>query len=142
MEVRTGTIAAFSVARVRHVGPYEAVGPSFERLFSWANTVGAAVGPVLTLSYDNPEAVLPEQLRSDACIELLGGAAPADGIVLETVGAGRYAAHTYRGPYLGIATTYRRLLEGWLPSSGEAVDDRPCMEATGTPRWIRRRRNS
>lgn len=128
MEVRTETIAAISVARVRHVGPYEAVGPAFEQLFDWANAIGAAVGRVLTLSYDNPEAVPPEQLRSDACVELLGEAAPADGIALDAVGAGRYAVHTYRGPYRGIATTYRRLFEEWLPSSGEAIDDRPCME--------------
>lgn len=31
-------------------------------------------------------------------------------------------------PYRGIATAYRRLLEDWLPSSGEAFDDRPGME--------------
>ena len=128
MEVRTETIAAISVARVRHVGPYEAVGLSFEQLFGWANAVGAAVGRVLTLSYDNPEAVSPEQLRSDACIELLGEAAAADGIVLDSISAGRYAVHTHRGPYRGISPTYRRLFKEWLPDSGEAVDNRPCME--------------
>ncbi len=128
MEVRTKTIAAMSVARVRHVGPYETVGSSFERLFRWANAAGVAVGRVLTLSHDSPEAVPPEQLRSDACIELRGEAEPADGIVLDAIGAGRYAVYAYRGPYRGIAPTYRRLFEEWLPDSGEAVDDRPCME--------------
>lgn len=54
MEVRTETIAAVWVACVRHVGP------AFEQLFGRANVVGAAVGPILTLSYDNPEAVPPE----------------------------------------------------------------------------------
>ena len=44
------------------------------------------------------------------------------------VGAGRYAVPTDRGPYGGIAATYRRLLAERLPGSGEAVDDRPWME--------------
>ena len=44
MDVRTETIAAIPVARVRHVGPYAAVGPSFERPFGWAHAAGAAVG--------------------------------------------------------------------------------------------------
>ena len=120
-----------SVARVRHVGPYETVGPSFERLFRWANTAGVAVGRVLTLSHDSPEAVPQEQLRSDACVELQGEAVPADGMVLDANGTDRYAVHAYRGPYRGIAPTYRRLLDKWLPDSGEAVDDRPCMEVLG-----------
>lgn len=127
MDVRTETIAAIPVARVRHVGPYAAVGPSFERLFGRAHAAGAAAGRVLTPSHDDPEAVPPEELRSDAGIELLGEAAP-DGIVPEAVGAGRYAVYTDRGRYGGIAATYRRLLAEGLPGSGEAVDDRPWME--------------
>ena len=54
--------------------------------------------------------------------------APKDGIVLEFAAGGRYAIHTYRGPYRGLRKAYRRLFEAWLQGSGEAVDDRPCME--------------
>ena len=63
--------------RVRHVGPYQEVGPCFERLFAWAADVGTRVGRVLTLSHDNPEVVGQERLRSDACIEVNTAAQPA-----------------------------------------------------------------
>lgn len=128
MGVRIETLAAIRVARIRHVGPYEEIGPCFERLFGWAADSGSGIGRVLSLSYDNPDTTRAEELRSDACIEVQGAVAPRDGIVLETVGGGRYAIHAYRGPYRGLRKAYRRLFEAWLPGSGEEADDRPCME--------------
>ena len=56
IEVRIGMFNAIKVARVRHVGPYNEVGPCFEHLFEWAATVGARPGRVLSLSYDDPMA--------------------------------------------------------------------------------------
>ena len=57
------------VARVRHVGAYEEIGPWFDRLFRWADSIGVPTDRVLTLSWDNPEAVAPEKMRLDACAE-------------------------------------------------------------------------
>ena len=102
MEVRIEMFDAIKVARVRHVGPYNEVGSCFERLFEWAATIGARPGRVLSLSYDDPDAVAPERLRSDACVELRTThrrRSHLDGLV----GAGRYAVCTHRGPYDGIA---------------------------------------
>ena len=128
MEVRIETLDDIEVARVRHVGRYNEVGQCFERLFAWAATVGARPGRVLTLSHDDPDAVSPESLRSDACVELRTDASPPDGISIDKLGAGRYAVYTHRGPYDGIPEAYKRLFGSWLPHSGEEVDDRPCME--------------
>jgi len=50
------------------------------------------------------------------------------GFRLETVRGGRSAVHALRGPYDGIHDAFRRLLGKWLPTSGEEVDDRPCLE--------------
>ena len=36
MEVRIETLDDIEVARIRHVGPYEEIGPCFESLFEWA----------------------------------------------------------------------------------------------------------
>ena len=47
---------------------------------------------------------------------------------MDSVGAGRYAVYTHRGPYDGIAEAYKRLFTLWLPGSGGEMDDRPCME--------------
>ena len=128
MQVHIDEFTPIHVARVRHVGPYRQAAFSFERLFKWAASVGAPTGRVLTLSYDNPDKVAPERLRSDACVELRTDALPPPGIGLGPVGGGRYAVYRLKGPYEGIGDAYRRLFEEWLPGSGEAADARPCVE--------------
>ena len=128
MDIRIETIEDISVARIRHVGPYNEVGPCFHRLFAWASSVGATPGRVFTLSFDDPGEVAPEDLRSDACLELATDAVPPPGITLDTLPVGRYAIYTHRGPYDGIAEAYRRMFSLWLPQSGEDIDDRPDME--------------
>ena len=128
MEVRIETLDDIEVARVRHVGRYDEVGQCFERLFEWVAAIGARPGRVLALIHDDPDAVEPESLRSDACVELRTDASPPPGISIDKLGAGRYAVYTHRGPYDGLAEAYKRLFESWLPQSGEEVDDRPCME--------------
>ena len=128
MDVRIETLDRIHVARVRHLGPYNGVGPCFERLFRWAAGVGVPTGRVLTLSYDNAETVAPEKLRSDACVELRTEEEPPPGIVLGPVGGGRFGVYRLTGPYEGIAGAYRRLFEEWLPGSGESMADGPCME--------------
>ena len=128
MEVRIETFDAIKVGRLRHVGPYNEVGPCFERLFAWAEDIGARPVRVFSLSHDNPETVAPESLRSDACIDLHTDATPPPDISLDSIEAGRWAVYTHRGPYDGIAEAYRNLFGLWLPGSGEEIDDRPCME--------------
>ena len=115
------------MARIRHVGPATDAGPCFERLFRWAASVGAETGRVLSLSYDNPGTVAPGERRPDACVELCTDALPPPGIVMGFVGAGRYAVYCHRGAHERIAGAYRRLFTRWLPKSGEAIDDRPCV---------------
>ena len=51
MEVRIETFDDIEVARIRHVGPYDEIGPCFERLLEWAATIGVEPGRVLSLSY-------------------------------------------------------------------------------------------
>ena len=128
IDVRIETFKDIHVARIRHVGPYAEVRPCFERLFKWAASVGAPIGRVLTLSYDNPHSVAPERLRSDVCVELRTEAVPPPGIETGTVGGGRYGVYRLKGPHEGIDEAYRRLFRAWLPESGETVDGRPCME--------------
>ncbi|MYH91867.1 MAG: AraC family transcriptional regulator [Gammaproteobacteria bacterium] len=128
MDIRIESLGEIKLARIRHVGPYNEVGQHFERLFEWAGRVGARPGRVLCLSYDDPDTVAPENLRSDACLEVDTDTAPPPGITVETLPAGRYAIYTHRGSYDGIPEAFRRLFELWLPQSGEEVDDRPCME--------------
>lgn len=128
MEVRIETFDDMEVARVRHTGPYNEVGACFGHLLEWAAAIDVRPGRVLTLSYDDPDTVGPESLRSDACVELHTDASAPPDISIDTLAGGRYAVYTHRGSYDGIPEAYRRLFGLWLPQSGEELDDRPCME--------------
>jgi len=117
-------------ACLRHVGPYDHAGPTYERVLRWAATTGLLErdAVVMGLSYDDPGAVAEDALRYDVCLALTGPVALPVGFRLETVRGGRYAVHALRGPYDGIHDAFRRLFGKWLPTSGEEVDDRPCLE--------------
>ncbi len=128
MKVSIEIIPAVHVARIRHVGPYQEIGPCFMRLFQWAASIGAAPGRGISLSHDDPEIVAPANLRSDACLELETDAVPPSEIVLETLPAGRFAVYTHQGPYDGIASAYRQLFHEWLPTCTEEADNAPCRE--------------
>ena len=79
------------------------------------------------------DAVAPESLRSDACVELLTDASPPTGISMDSVGAGRYAVYRHCGPYDGIAEAYKRLFTLWLPGSGGEMDDRAWRSIATRP---------
>ena len=134
-EVRIETMPSIEVARIRHLGPYDEISESFMRLLDWAASVGAQTGLVFSRSHDDPGEVATQELRSDACLEVHTDAAPAHGITIERLAAGRYAVYTHHGPYDGIPEAYQRIYGLWLPANGEELDDRPCVEIyRNTPR--------
>lgn len=130
LPVTIETIPDCLAACLRHVGPYDDVPRSFERLYRWAESerLLADGARIMGLSYDDPEHVDAEELRYDACVTLAAPRPLPEGFRLETQRGGRYAVHRLRGPYSSIRDTFRRLFGKWLPVSGEEIDDRPCLE--------------
>ena len=63
---------ALVYAAVRNVGPYNTVGPCFDRIVGWAakNGLMTANTKVLGLAWDNPFEVAPEKLRYDAAVTI------------------------------------------------------------------------
>ena len=58
------------VAFLRHVGPYQAVGPTFQRLAGWAGSRGL-FGPgtlMLGICHDDPDVTPADKIRYDCCI--------------------------------------------------------------------------
>ena len=135
MDVRFETFPPRQAVSIHLVGPYNEAGAGFSRLIAWAETVGIDWRQcrLFSQSYDDPDAVPAEALRSDVCLELApDSAAPrADlpkGAELLDLPACRYAIHRLIGSYDGIHGTYQRMLRQWLPTSGEELAEQPCME--------------
>ena len=115
------------VASIREVGPLSEVEPCFEGLFRWAVVIEAPTGQLLTLSFQRPGHP-PRRWYWKVAVELFTHEPPPPEIELTEVDGGRFAIHRLVGPHEGIGPAYRRLFDAWLPESGEAVAQRPCME--------------
>lgn len=138
LDVRVEALPGMRAAAIRHVGPYNEVGPQFERLLDWFAGSDVPTGQIFSMSYDDPDEMDCECLRSDACIEIQADVSlPAD-MSIRWIAGGRYAVFRVRGPYDGLPEAYRLVYGLWLPRSGEELDDRPCKEIyRNTPRDAR-----
>jgi AraC family transcriptional regulator len=118
------------VAAIRHVGPYMEIGTAFDRLLAWGMPKGLWNESCRTFGifYDDPAAVAPEKLRSDACLTV-GPETKLDGdLRLAEIAGGRHAVLRHQGPYAELPATYSWMFGTWLPQSGEEPADRPCFE--------------
>ena len=130
MKVEIKKVNKTRVAFVRHIGPYDQVGPAWGKLASWAGRKGLA-GPntnFFGLSYDDPDITPADKLRYDAALEVPEGIEAEGDIGIQEIGPGDYAVTTHRGPYQNLNQTYTRLFSEWLPASGRDVGSGPALE--------------
>lgn len=124
----------FTVAYVRHVGPYAAdeklFNTLFEKLFSWAGprNLIREDSKILSIYHDNPDITDEEKLRVSICLEV-----PADTEVSGEIGkmeipGGKYAAGHFELTAEDYGDAWQMMYAGWLPKSGYEPDDRPCFE--------------
>jgi len=118
------------VASLAHRGDYIEIGTVFEKLFATAGGLGLITGPIRSFGiyYDDPGAVAKENRRSEACLMVSPDWKSAGGLEAKAISGGRYAQIEHVGPYSELHSSYDWLLGTWLPTSGEEVDDRPCVE--------------
>jgi AraC family transcriptional regulator len=139
-EVRIRTIEPLRVAFLRHIGPYQDVGPTFERFMGWAARRGLFVpgALVLGISWDNPDVTAPEKIRYDCCITV-GPDFQAEGEVgVQTLDGGDYAVATHQGSYTELGAVWGWLYGTWLPASGREPRNGPSFSVypntpQGTP---------
>src|SRR5205807_2268773 len=108
MEVRIETLPPMRVAFMRHVGPFDQVGATWQQLLAWAGPRGL-IGPAtkfLTAWHDDPEVTAPERLRGDVCITVRDGIAGGGPVGIQELAGGEYAVATHRGPYDTVGATY------------------------------------
>jgi AraC family transcriptional regulator len=129
-EVRVDTLPPRRVAFLRHVGPYQAVGPTFGRLAGWAGPRGL-FGPgtlMLGICHDDPDVTPADKIRYDCCITVDDRFQPEGEVGVQTVAGGEYAVLTHRGPYERLNESYRWLYGTWLPTSGREPGHAPPFE--------------
>ncbi|MEG3135427.1 GyrI-like domain-containing protein [Rouxiella sp. T17] len=127
LEKPTKTVASYRV-----VGPYEqSVKQGFAALTPWAEKNGLGENEWLTIFWDNPLATAPEARRADASVSVdehftLGE--NAEGIELQTLPAGTYAAFHTTVDSENFAQAWTDFIEVHLASSGYRPDGRACYE--------------
>jgi AraC family transcriptional regulator len=123
-------LAPQRVAFMRHVGPYDGVGPTWEKLTMLLGKDGL-LGPdsrFFGLCHDDPEVTPPDKIRYDACVTVGDDFSPHGEIGMQVISGGEYATMVHAGPYHRLGASYRKLLGQWLPRSGRSLRAVPCFE--------------
>lgn len=139
-EIRVADLTAFTVAYVRHVGPYAGNPDLFQRLFGRLNQWAGPRGllgpdtPSLAIYHDDPDITPPEKLRLSCCIGVPAGTAGERDVNVMEIPAGRSAVarFTIRDPS-EYGAIWNWLMGVWMPESGYQPDDRPCYERYLSP---------
>ncbi len=130
MDVEIKKVDPIRVAFMRHVGPYQEVGSTWEKLCAWAGPKGLFRPDTVFygLSYDDPNVTPPDKIRYDACITAPDNIQAEGDVGVQTIGDGDYAVCTHNGPYEKLTETYGKLCGQWLPGSGREIRSAPSIE--------------
>ena len=132
--IRVDELPAFTVAYVRHVGPYAGDEGLFARLFGrlgqWAGPRGLIGADTrwLAIYHDDPEITPPEKLRVSACLSVPAGTQGERDVSVMEIPGGRSAVARFSLGKNEYAAAWNWLMGEWLPASGFQPDDRPCYE--------------
>jgi len=130
LEVKIGHREPLRVAFMRHVGPYDEVGETWDKLLPPLGKEGWLGGNALLIGicHDDPEVTPPDRIRYDACVSVDETFAPTGEIGVQVIPGGDHAVTTHFGPYHKLGETYTKLLGQWLPRSGREPRWAPCFE--------------
>lgn len=131
--VQIVSLTPVRVVALPHVGSYNSIGDSFQKLTAWAigrNLFGANT-QMFGIYYDDPDSKSVHELRSDACVSVPESftltSQDAPFYITHTSG-GRCARMVFTGPYAELHTAYSWLYRVWLPTSGEEPGTQPPIE--------------
>jgi AraC family transcriptional regulator len=139
-EIRVADLPAFTVAYVRHVGPYAGKSEVFEGMFGrlgqWAGPRGL-IGPDtrwMAIYHDDPDITPEEKLRVSACLSVPPGTTGERDVSVMEIPAGKCAVGRFTiQEQQDYAAVWDWLMGEWLPQSGWQPDDRPCYERYLSP---------
>jgi AraC family transcriptional regulator len=118
------------VAFMRHTGPYNEVGKTWDQFMMLLGKDGFLGGACqfIGISHDDPAVTAPDKLRYDACATVDEKFRAQGEIGAQTIAGGDYAVMTHFGPYTKLGKSYAELLGQWLPRSGRRLRSVPCLE--------------
>jgi AraC family transcriptional regulator len=118
------------VAFMRHVGPYNEVGKTWEQFMMLLGKEGLlGAGPqFIGVCHDDPAVTPLDKLRYDACTIVDQKFRAYGEIGAQMIPGGDYAVLTHFGPYEKLGESYAKLLGQWLPRNGRRLRAAPCLE--------------
>lgn len=119
-----------NVVFMRHIGPYDAVGEIWGKLFFWAGRRGLLGGgwTAVGVAYDDPDVTPPERIRCDVCLVVDHPVEPEGEVAMQKIGGGEYAVTRHVGSYDQLGDTYARMFGQWLPAGGREPRSAPALE--------------
>jgi AraC family transcriptional regulator len=134
-EVRVEEVPEFTIAYVRHIGPYAGDVKLFEKLFkklfNWAGPRGLLRFPgtkVLSIYHDDPAITDEQNLRVTIAISV-NSDTPVEGEIGKmSIPAGKYGIGKFEISADQYAEAWKIMYGAWLPGSGYQPDDKHCYE--------------
>ena len=131
MSVEVKQMPKFHVAYIHHIGPYNKIGETFEKIFQWAGPQGLIRFPetnIMAIYHDDPKITPEEKLRSDVCITVPDETPATGEINITDIPAGKYAVAKFEIKVEEFSEAWTSIYRDWFPNSGYQPDDRPCYE--------------
>jgi len=135
VNVEVKEMPEFTVAYLRHIGPYAGDSALFERLFTklfqWAGPRDLIRMPetkVMSVYHDDPEVTPEDKLRMSVCISVPEDTKVDGEIGKMKVPGGKFAVAHFEVAADEYGEAWNALMGGWLPESGYQPDDRLCYE--------------
>ncbi|MCK5126451.1 MAG: AraC family transcriptional regulator [candidate division Zixibacteria bacterium] len=134
-KVEVKEMSEFTVAYIRHIGPYagdEALFATlFGRLMKWAgprNLLNFPETKCISIYHDNPSITDDNKLRLDVCISVPPETQVDGEVCKATIPAGKYALARFEILADQYGDAWSTVYGGWLPESGYQPGDGVCYE--------------
>lgn len=130
MEAKLRRLEPMRVAFLRHVGPYDEVGSTWERLTDWAGAqcLFGSDTRFFGAAFDDPEITEARRLRYDACMTVDASVRAEGDIGVRTLPGGRYVVALHEGPYSTLGETYAALFGRWFAAQPFDPEPGPTLE--------------
>lgn len=134
-EVNIKEIPVWSLAYVRHVGPYAGNQELFENLFGqifqWAgarNLIRFPETKAITVYHDHPETTPEDEQRISVGITVPSTAEVDGDVAKMEIGGGKFAVAKFEINPDQYTEAWKAVYDEWLPQSDYKPDNRACFE--------------